>query len=120
MADLAKLLVETLKQQLATGARKVAVPAGGALVWRWFTDLHNARTYHAHGPNPISYQEIQAYAAATRWLLEPRHVEIIRAMDRAYLDHSYLARQRDAPGVKTLPPISSQVMNVGMFDAIFG
>jgi hypothetical protein len=121
MADLEKLLCTELKRQLVDKVRGGAqVPVGGDLLWRWFMDLTSSRTYHMSGPNPISYTEIAAYARATCWPIEPRHIAILRAMDRVYLE---LAHQRAAAapdGVKVLPPVSATPLSAGMLDAMFG
>lgn len=116
-----KLLCAELKRQLeAKGMCVMHIPAGGELLWRWFLDLNRTRTYHMSGPNPISYSEIQSYAAASRWPVEPRHVAILRAMDEVWLEH---AQKRATPlpeGVKASPPVSSTPLTVGMLDAMFG
>lgn len=116
--SLQKSLCAALTTHLA-GAR-VVVPEAGRVAWQWFCDLHATRTYHFAGPNPISYQEIEAYARLQRWPLEPRHVALIRALDAVYLDH---ANKRAAPlpdGVKALPPVSKTPISAGVVDAMFG
>lgn len=115
------LLCAELRRQLEAKAQVApCVPAGGALLWRWFIDLHKARTLHAAGANPISYAEIQAYAVLMRWPIEPRHVLILRAMDQTYLE-AIMKSETPAPeGVKTLPPVSSAPVTAGLIDAMFG
>ncbi|MCI9865072.1 hypothetical protein RHIZ_03835 [Rhizobium skierniewicense] len=121
MSRLQELLCTELKRQLeAKAAAAPRIPAGGDLLWRWFLDLHRSRTYHAAGPNPISYAEIQAYAALMRWQIEPRHAMILRAMDAVYLE-CRMKPQAEAPeGVKTLPLISAAPVTAGLVDAMFG
>ncbi|CUX15431.1 MULTISPECIES: hypothetical protein [Agrobacterium] len=121
MSNLADHLCAELKRQLeARSPVAPRIPTGGELLFRWFLDLHQARTYHAAGPNPISHAEILAYTQLMRWPIEPRHVSILRAMDRTYLECQSL-RKNDAPeGVKNLPPISSAPLTAGLVDAIFG
>lgn len=116
---LEKLLCDELRRQLeAKTPVAPRIPAGGDLLFRWFLDLHRARSFHAAGPNPISHSEILAYAQLMRWPIEPRHVAIITALDRTYLE---CRTKPEAPeGVKTLPPISTAPITGGMFDAIFG
>lgn len=63
------------------------VPEAGHLLWRAFMELDGTRTFHAAGPNPISFAEIEAWARLMRYPLAPRHVSTIRAMDAALLVH---------------------------------
>lgn len=121
MMRLRELLCEELKRQLEAKAQTTPrIPAGGDLLFRWFLDLHRSRTYHAAGPNPISYTEIQAYAVMMRWPIEPRHAMILKAMDQTYLECN-MKPQIEAPeGVKTLPPISTAPVTAGLVDAMFG
>lgn len=121
MSNLRALLRGELKRQLEAKAPTVPrIPAGGDLLFRWFIDLHQARTYHAAGPNPISHSEILAYAQLMRWPIEPRHVSILRAMDRTYLEVSMKPQAAAPEGVKTLPPISTAPVTAGLVDAMFG
>lgn len=113
------LMVATLKKHLASG-KPVILPAGGQLLWQWFTDLCSGRSLHAGGPNPISLGDIDAYCRISRWPMQPHHVAILQAMDRAYIEHAYAGQQRTPDGVKTLPPRSEHAMTAGMFDAMFG
>lgn len=121
MANIEKLLCTELKRQLdAKGMVVMAIPAGGELLWRWFLDLNRTRRAGLAGPEPISYGEIEAYARASGWPIEPRHVAILRAMDDAWMEHS---RKRTAPapeGVKAMGPVSTTPMTAGLFDAVFG
>lgn len=112
-------LVAALRQNLAT-RKPVPLPEAGRLLWRIFGEISATRTYNQAGPNPISHQEIAAYARLARWPLQPHHVAVLRAMDEAYLEHAY-SKQANAPdGVKTLPPSSGQAVNAAVFDAVFG
>lgn len=119
MADIQRLLCEAVRQ-VAVHGRKVTIPAGGDLLWRWFCDLSRTRTYSMNGPNPVSFSEIEAYARLYQLPIEPRHVASLRAMDETFLDCSYQKREQAPEGVKTLPPKSHHAMTAGMFDAIFG
>lgn len=111
MTRLSHQLVETLRQQMA--GRRVPVPDGGQLVWRWFIDLCRTRSYHGYGPNPLTYSEIEAYARLYGWPLEGRHVDMILELDRAWM-----ARARaDIGGGKPTGP--SQPMTADAFDAVF-
>jgi len=121
MSNLRELLCGELKRQLEAKAPTVPrIPAGGDLLFRWFVDLHQSRTYHAAGPNPISYAEILAYAQLARWPIEPRHVGILRALDRTYLECQSRPKNEAPEGVKTLPSISSAPITAGLVDSMFG
>lgn len=121
MSDISGLLCSELKRQLdAKTPVAPRIPAGGDLLWRWFLDLHRARSFHAAGPNPISHSEILAYAQLMRWPIEPRHVAIIIAMDATYLECRMKPSAEAPEGVKTLPPVSTAPISGGMFDAMFG
>lgn len=113
-----------LKKQLcaavmaALTGRKVRPPEAGLELWNAFQRLSATRTYHPAGPNPIQPSEIAAWCQLMRMPLEPRHVDIITAMDAAWLDQAY-ARDRAAPdGVKTLPPVSQVPLTAALFDAV--
>lgn len=119
MMNLKSLLVAELRRNLQHRDAP-RIPAGGQIVWACFNELSRARGFHAAGPNPISYCEIEAYCRLTRWPLAPHHIAMIRALDECYIDHC-LASAKGAPaGVKTLQPRSSSPMTGGLFDAMFG
>lgn len=111
---------ERLKQQMVKALEtyleggELKVPEAGLQIWRWFLELAAARSYHAGGPNPISFAEIEAWARLKRWPLEPRHVEAIRALDAAWLAHIHrqFEKQRPTKPAKSFSP--------GAFDAVFG
>jgi hypothetical protein len=108
-----RALVAALADHLATG-KPPRIPAGGELVWRWFLDLNATRGQGFAGPLPIGYAEISAYRHITRWPIEPRHVDLIMALDRAFLDHHY-SSNRSAPE----RPVARQAMTAQVFDAMF-
>ncbi len=112
-------IVTALQAQLA-GA-KVRLPPGASILWRVFSDLSQARTWHGHGANPISYGEVQAYCLLMRQPLEPHHVETLMAMDRVWLKHlaGQLA-QGGKDGVKRLAPASSHKLTPQLMDALLG
>lgn len=112
-------LVAALRQNLAT-RRPVAIPEAGRLLWQIFGELSGTRTYNQAGPNPISHQEIAAYARLARWPLQPHHVAILRAMDAAYLDHTYSPQAKAPEGMKTLPHVSRHELTPALFDAVLG
>lgn len=121
---------ERLLSQLATvaaaaarGAR-IAVPEAGRLPWRWFCDLNATRTWHAAGPNPITYAEISAYSASMRLDLRAQDVELVRAIDDHWVAAQY-AKLREAAGdTRPTSEIRSweraQAVSPASFDAVFG
>lgn len=120
---LEKTLSDALRQHLAGG--KPVVPEAGVLLWNLFMEISASRTYHAAGPNPISYAEIEAYARLHRWPLAPHHVASIRALDDAWLEHAY--RKQDAalatPDGKSFDArryANAQPLTAASFDAVFG
>jgi hypothetical protein len=54
-------------------------------VWSVFLCLHSTRQSGFSGPNPISYQEIQAYKNTTNSCLSSRDVETIKRLDKVYM-----------------------------------
>lgn len=94
-------------------------PEAGLMLWNAFQSLSAARTYHPAGPNPIQPSEIFAWCQLHRLPLAPRHVDILLAMDQAWLDHAY-AKARAPDGVKALPPISAQPISAALLDAVMG
>lgn len=121
MVNLQKLLCAELTRQMTVGADGgVRIPAGGELLWKWFMALHKTRQAGMAGPQPFTYAEINAYAHLCRQAIEPRHVEILLAMDQAYLKVAYSKQDASPAGVKVLPPISKTPITTGMFDAMFG
>lgn len=79
-------LVTALKDHLRRGDR-AEVPEAGGLLWEAFLELDGTRTYHAAGPNPIAFAEIDAWARLMGYPLARHHVATIRAMDSAMLGH---------------------------------
>ncbi|QCM09093.1 hypothetical protein CFBP6625_01025 [Agrobacterium tumefaciens] len=114
-----KLLCEELERNLNSPVLRVRLPAGAELLWRWFNDLSQCRTFGFSGPDPIQYTAIDAYARVNRWPIAPHHVAILMAMDAVFLRY-YAQRQRTAEGVKTLPPVSKVPLSAGLLDAMFG
>jgi hypothetical protein len=112
----AKLLCEALKLSLRTGKRPT-LPAGGDLLWSWFLELHATRSYGPNGPNAISFVEIGAYLELLRIPAQPHHIQIVRAMDAAYMEHAFAGKGGATSG--TSKQLSSD-LSPDSFDAIFG
>lgn len=115
-----------LKKQLCTAVRESLAgrqgrpPEAGRQLWDAFQGLSATRTYHPAGPNPIQPGEIAAWCRLMRLPLAPHHVDILLAMDQAWLDHAYAVTKKAPEGVKTLPPLSEHPLTLGAFDAVFG
>lgn len=63
----------------------LTLPEGCTHVWRWFIDLHNARSGNGFGANPINYTEIKSYfdllsIAPCEW-----EIDLIRKLDNEML-----------------------------------
>jgi len=96
--------------QILTSHRPPAIPEAGRLIWTFFCDLSESRTRGMHGPDYLTDAGIEAWARLHRWPIEPRHVRLIRALDRAWMKHA---------GVAGHAPASSDPITPGAFDAIF-
>ena len=111
-------LCDVVRWQLANPHKRdegPEVPPGGARIWSIFLALHAARTA-GMGANPITYGEMEAYARLQQTPLRPFEVDMLRAVDRAYMDAS--RNSKDMP-----PPereVQSRKMSPGLFDALFG
>lgn len=123
------LAQERLSRQLCAALRAtltgvaVSVPEGG-LVWiAIFTRLSEARSWQAHGPNPISFSDIEAFSRLMRVPFEASHVQLILDLDRTWLSHTYAKWQHGATapaGSKVLPPISKHGLTAQLFDLAIG
>ncbi|WP_438672158.1 phage tail assembly chaperone [Shimia sediminis] len=82
-------LTSQLKEAITTQAisgKRVVIPEAGILLWQVFTALCRTRSYSQWGSNPITYQEIEAWARLSRMPLQPHHVDILIQMDSAWLE----------------------------------
>lgn len=111
MERLERQLVAALRRHLADGGR-ARPPEAGRLLWRAFTELDATRTMHAHGPNPITMTEVEAWARMNAYPLRPHHVRILKAMDAALLEHINTSQPSERRVVGKLSP--------KMFDAVMG
>lgn len=117
MREFSAIMADALTAYL--GSKNPAqIPAGGLLLWRWFTELSLARSYHANGPNPLAFADIEAYGRLMRIPMEPRHVAILKAMDAAWLQ--YVARRQPKPANDGRPARSERPLSPALFDAVFG
>ncbi|MGN7868994.1 phage tail assembly chaperone [Paracoccus sp. 22332] len=118
MDRLKKQLCAALKTRLAGGTSRL--PEAGLPLWEAFGVLSRARSYNPHGPNPITWEAIAAYSQLMRVPLEPRHVDIITALDAVWIEDAYRIDKQTPEGVKTLPPLSQHPINAGLLDAMLG
>jgi len=68
------------------------IPDGASHVWQWFLELNAARTGNGYGPNPITYSEIRAWMVLKGVAVRAFEVDLIRALDTAYLE-AYAERE---------------------------
>lgn len=64
----------------------VELPESCVSVWKWFIDLHNARSSNGFGVNPIYYSEIKAYFDLIELQPEEWEVNLIRLFDNQALE----------------------------------
>lgn len=62
------------------------MPEVFSLIWRDFRSLDSARTSNGYGANPISYSEIQAYAALNSIEFQPWEIEVLKIFDVTLLN----------------------------------
>ena len=111
-SQLSTLLVAALRDHLASG-RRPYIPEPGRLVWEFFVDLNGRRSLGGVGPNPITFTDIEAWQRVTGWEIAQHHIDAIRALDDAWLEHTYRKPSED---VKLLPHRSSHDLSPAMFD----
>jgi hypothetical protein len=112
--------MKRLKTQLvaAVVSDKPKVPEAGRLLWRLFIELSSGRSGNGFGPNPLSWVEIEAWKRVRRWPLSDDHIDILLAMDRAWIEAAY-KKKPDAPdGMKTAHPIGGK-FSLAAFDVMF-
>lgn len=81
---LSRQLVAAMAEHLKAKKRP-QIPVAGVELWAAFITLSRTRSYSSFGPNPISYQEIEAWCRLHRMPLEPHHIQIICALDQEWL-----------------------------------
>lgn len=54
--------------------------------WQDFIALHNKRSSNGFGVNPISYQDMHAYFALTKYSPEQWELDLINALDGVFLE----------------------------------
>lgn len=117
MQRLEKHLCAALKKGLA--GKSGPIPAGGGPIWSAFCRLSEARSWHANGPNPISYAEIEAYCRVAKMPLGPSHISIVRALDGIWVSDFYRRQNQGREGApKTMPPVSDHPLTAALFDVV--
>jgi hypothetical protein len=77
------------------------MPAAGWRVWRIFNDLNRTRG-GGMGPAPLSHQEIESWSRLHREPVRPFELDIIRALDTAWLEAAAeMAKGDDRPRIMT-------------------
>lgn len=109
-------LVDAVKSRVE-GDRHPALPEAGVMLWNIFGSLAARRSYHLGGPNPISFAEMLAWSNVFRTPLEPHHVEILVAMDQAWIEAVNARNHRAAGGEASAP--RGHKLTADVFDQLF-
>ena len=106
MMTLEKALCTTLESLLA--GQQVRIPIAGQEILDVFMLLSRSRSWHHHGPNPITWEAIEAWADDNRRLVPTHQAAIIMAMDGVWLHHTArrMAEQSPAMPRASLPFVS--------------
>ena len=118
MDRLKKQMCDALRTRLAGGTSPV--PDAGLPLMEAFGALSLQRGYNQHGPNPITWEALAAYVQIMRVPLEPRHADIIMALDGVWIEDAYRTDAEAPEGDKTLPPMSQHPINAALLDAMLG
>lgn len=79
--------MENIEAQLGTppeGLIGPELPLGCEMVWEWFCELSNSRSFNMSGPNPISDLDIYAWSVNTGHRLRLWELVAIRRLDTLY------------------------------------
>jgi hypothetical protein len=108
MMRLQRLMCAAMVRHMETGKPPV-VPVAGVALWQIFAAISPGRHWTDHGPLPLGAREIVEQGQLAGYPLALRHVDLIRALDRCYLD---LIRRGKGGG--PLPELTAEI-----FDAMF-
>lgn len=108
IARLRRQLVAALVDHLNGGTPRP--PFAGVGLWQVFGALSALRRWGPNGPDPIQPSEVSAWAAPRGVILPPHHLDVLAAMDAAWLDHARTPEKDRVAGV----------MTGERFDAMFG
>ena len=64
-------------------------------LWEWFLELHRSRSGSGFGPNPIGFVEIDAWQRVTGRNLSGWEVDVMFALDGAFLTSIPLPKSGD-------------------------
>ena len=67
------------------GLEEPDIPAGWEVFWEWFWELSSGRGHTGFGPQPLSWQDMEAWARISGIELQPWQALVFRAMDQAWL-----------------------------------
>lgn len=73
------------------------IPLALAYLWRWFLDIHRGRGSTGYGPAALSYGEIDAWRRLMSADPSPWEIDILRALDAAYLRFASEQSKRNKP-----------------------
>lgn len=76
-------------------------------LWRAYHRVRRRMGGGFAGPNPIGWRDIQAFMHVTRFRLSPWEVELLEAMDDAYLQPQLVALK-----AKTAPVAATEMIDV--------
>lgn len=119
MKRLEKILCGTLETMLS--GRKPRMPDVGGDILSAFLDLSRARSCHAHGPNPITWEAVAAYSQVMGRPVPQHHAAIIMALDDVWMRHASQRLSGSARGgAHDMQPVSQRPLTAALFDAILG
>lgn len=61
-------------------------PESGGYLWEWFWDLSAGRRGSPGSADPLTWAEMDAWARLRRLRPAPFEIDILRALDRAFLN----------------------------------
>lgn len=113
--NLQNALCRTLEAVLE--GKRPRMPEAGGEILDAFMDLSRARTYHASGPNPITWEAMAAWSQMMRRPLPPHHAAIVMALDDTWMQY---ATRKMAGGAAAPSMVSNTPLSAGLFDALTG
>lgn len=117
MKRLEKTLCTALEALLA--GKKARLPDAGGEILDTFLAFSRARSYHAHGPNPITWEALAAFTSMMRRPIPPHHAQIIMALDDVWMRDAS-RRIAGQAGAAAAPMVSSTPLSPALFDAVLG
>lgn len=90
---LARAKTDARRQEIEKNLSGPALPPAGLYLWGWFHELSNARGSGGFGAAAISYPDILAWSRLTGRRPAPWEVDVIKALDVAYLNTAAANRE---------------------------